>query len=127
MALKCHLHFWRLKVPSASPYILQEVTGQQQAPSTGFSSARLGLKPKRIVPAFFGEQEMKRKKHAMYLSDTSREKEVQQEIENFLNALSSYPDRFAREPRLSFHEHLFDIATASQQLAAGGRRRNVGH
>jgi hypothetical protein len=69
---------------------------------------------------------MKRKKHPMYFSDTSRERDVKQEIENFLNALSSYPDRFAQEPRLSFQEHLFDVEMASQQ-ASGGRRRHVGH
>lgn len=64
----------------------------------------------------------------MYLSDTSREQEVKQEIENFLHALSSYPDRFAREPRLSFREHLFDIETASQQQEPGrDRRRSLGH
>lgn len=63
----------------------------------------------------------------MYLSDASRERDVKQEIENFLNALNSYPDRFAREPQLSFHEHLFDIEMASQQPASGSRRRHVGH
>ena len=63
----------------------------------------------------------------MYLSDTSSERDVKQEIENFLNALNSYPDRFAREPQLSFHEHLVDIEMASQQAASGGRRRHVGH
>jgi len=75
---------------------------------------------------FVGEEEMKRKKLAMYVSDTSREQEVKQEIENFLSALNSYPDRFAREPRLSFQEHLFDVEMASQQ-ANGGRRRHAGH
>ncbi len=63
----------------------------------------------------------------MYLSDASREQEVKQEIENFLNALSSYPDRFAQEPRLSFQEHLFDIETASQHVTAAARRRTFGH
>ena len=63
----------------------------------------------------------------MYVSDASREREVKQEIENFLNALSSYPDRFAREPRMSFQEYLFEIETASQQLPSGNRRRNLGY
>jgi hypothetical protein len=63
----------------------------------------------------------------MYLSDASRERDVKQEIENFLNALSSYPDRFAQEPQLSFHEHLFDIEVASQQAVSGSRRRHLGH
>jgi len=63
----------------------------------------------------------------MYLSDASREQEVKQEIENFLHALNSYPDRFAREPRLSFHEHLFDIETASHQAPGRDRHRMLGH
>ena len=62
----------------------------------------------------------------MYLSDASRDQEVKQEIENFLNALNSYVDRFAQEPRLSFQEHLFDIEMANQQTS-GGRRRHAGH
>lgn len=62
----------------------------------------------------------------MYVSDASRDQKVKQEIENFLNALNSYVDRFAQEPRLSFQEHLFDIETASQQTS-GGRRRHAGH
>lgn len=50
-------------------------------------------------------------------SDAAREREVQQEIETFLQALSSYPERFAREPYLSFEQHLFRIAAASQHTA----------
>ena len=62
----------------------------------------------------------------MYPAETSRDQDVKQEIENFLHALNSYPDRFAREPRLSFHEHLFNIETASQPPSRD-RRRNLGH
>lgn len=84
--------------------------------------------PAPLVLPCSGKTEMKRKKRIMYLSETSREQEVKQEIENFLHALSSYPDRFAREPRLSFHKHLFDIETASHQVPAGrDRRRPLGH
>jgi hypothetical protein len=39
------------------------------------------------------------------------ENEAQREIENFLRAVKSYPDRFAREPFLSFQQHLCSIAT----------------
>jgi len=58
---------------------------------------------------------MKTKKH--YASDLSaakstREHEAQEEIDSFLRALSSYPDRFAREPYLSFQQHLSSIVTA---------------
>jgi hypothetical protein len=62
----------------------------------------------------------------MYLSDASRQRDVKQEIENFLNALSSYPDRFAMEPRLSFQEHLINIES-EKQGSPGSRRRNLGH
>jgi hypothetical protein len=88
--------------------------------------SRIGSASTERLVEYFGEEEMKRKKLAMYVSDASREQEVKQEIENFLNALSSYPDRFAQEPRLSFQEHLFDIEMARQQ-AHGGRRRHAGH
>jgi hypothetical protein len=56
------------------------------------------------------------------LSD-AREREVRQEIENFLNALSSYPDRFARDPYISFEEHLFIVTAENQVSAVGGDRR----
>jgi hypothetical protein len=47
------------------------------------------------------------------VSDAAQERDVQQEIDRFLRALSSYPDRFAREPYLSFQQHLSSIATAT--------------
>jgi len=58
---------------------------------------------------------MKVKKHATDSlgSDAVREREVQQEIDSFLRAVSSYPDRFAREPYLSFQQHLSSIVTAT--------------
>lgn len=40
-----------------------------------------------------------------------REDEVQQEIDSFLKAVRSYPERFAREPDLSFQQHLSSIVT----------------
>jgi len=60
---------------------------------------------------------MTSKKHrpiTVGVSDADREREVQQEIENFLRALNSYPDRVAHEPYLSFEQHLFRIAAADQ-------------
>jgi hypothetical protein len=54
---------------------------------------------------------MKTKKQATQA--TARERDVQQEIDSFLRALSSYPDRFAREPYLSFQQHLCRIVTAA--------------
>jgi hypothetical protein len=56
------------------------------------------------------------------LSDAAREREVRREIAHFLNALSSYPDRFARDPYVSFEEHLFLVGTTPVP-ATGERRR----
>jgi hypothetical protein len=58
---------------------------------------------------------MKTKKHPVDLrvANSTRENEAQQEIESFLRALRSYPDRFAREPCLSFRQHLSSIVTAA--------------
>ena len=55
-----------------------------------------------------------KKHHATDLpvAKSTREHEAQEEIDSFLRALSSYPDRFAREPYLSFQQHLSSIATA---------------
>jgi len=43
-------------------------------------------------------------------SDSERQIEVRQEIDTFLRAVNSYPERFAREPYLSFEQHLFSMA-----------------
>ena len=59
---------------------------------------------------------MKAKKHHVTLScgsDAVREHEVNQEIDSFLRAVRSYPERFAREPYLSFQQHLSSIVTAA--------------
>ncbi len=44
----------------------------------------------------------------------SRSVQVQREIQNFLQALDSYPARVAREPRLSFHKHLCSVFAAAR-------------
>ena len=63
---------------------------------------------------------MKTKKHRTPLhgfaareQQSQQENEAQREIENFLQAVRSYPDRFAREPYLSFQQHLCSIATGA--------------
>jgi len=59
---------------------------------------------------------MKTKRHHpgdLAKANSTREHEAQQEIDRFLRALSSYPDRFAREPDLSFQQHLSSIVTAA--------------
>lgn len=58
----------------------------------------------------------------MHFPSHNRDLEVRQEIEQFLQALNSYPDRVQREPELSFHEHMFRIAISEQML--GQRDRN---
>ena len=73
----------------------------------------------------FGVRPMKSSKYrpmTLGVSDVAREREVRQEIEIFLRALSSYPDRFARE-HLSFEQHLFSMA-ASPEQDSEDRRRN---
>ena len=61
---------------------------------------------------------MKIKRHYatdLRVRDVERENEVrrvQREIDSFLRAVNSYPDRFAREPYLSFQQHLSNIVTA---------------
>ncbi len=51
--------------------------------------------------------------HTLHVSDAARERDVRLEIDSFVRALSSYPERFAREPYLSFQQHLSSIVTAA--------------
>jgi hypothetical protein len=53
--------------------------------------------------------------------ETSRRREVQQEIDNYLLALSSYPDRFAQDPCVSFEQHLFSMMAAGHTSRRGER------
>ena len=57
------------------------------------------------------------------LCDSAREREVQQEIENFRKALTSYPDHFAHDPRLSFEEHLLRLAQANREEIAAADKK----
>jgi hypothetical protein len=60
---------------------------------------------------------MKTKKYHVtdvLVADATRVQDAQREIDSFLRALRSYPDRFAREPYLSFEQHLSSIVTAAQ-------------
>ncbi|MFZ0994253.1 MAG: hypothetical protein WB918_04445 [Candidatus Sulfotelmatobacter sp.] len=45
---------------------------------------------------------------------TARSVQVQREIQSFLQALDSYPARVAREPRLSFRQHLCSVFAAAR-------------
>jgi len=53
--------------------------------------------------------------------DINQSCDVQQEIDNFLRALRSYPESFAHNPQLSFEQHLSGI-TASDVVSGGERR-----
>ena len=54
----------------------------------------------------------------------AREREVQHEIRSFLSALVSYPDGFARDPRLSFEKYLFRLAATNRLANYSERRRS---
>jgi hypothetical protein len=54
-------------------------------------------------------------------AEAIRRQEVQQEIENYLLALSSYPERFANDPYVSFEQHLYSMMAAGHTLRNGGR------
>jgi hypothetical protein len=42
-------------------------------------------------------------------------RQVREEIQNFLRALDSYPARFAKHPRVSFQQHLRSLLRESTQ------------
>jgi hypothetical protein len=54
-------------------------------------------------------------------SSAALNREVHREIATFLQAVNSYPESFARDPLLSFHQHLFTIA--AENSSAGNFRR----
>lgn len=37
--------------------------------------------------------------------------DARQQVDAFLRAMVSYPERFAHEPEVSFEQHLFSVAT----------------
>jgi hypothetical protein len=56
-------------------------------------------------------------------SSVAFERETRREIEHFKRAINSYADRFAREPHLSFEQHLFRLAATSRLADVEQRRR----
>ncbi|HUK24029.1 MAG TPA: hypothetical protein VLV49_05575 [Terriglobales bacterium] len=50
--------------------------------------------------------------------NAAERREVQQEIRNYLTALASYPERYSREPGLSFEEHFFSLMAGERVSAA---------
>ncbi len=49
------------------------------------------------------------------LTEVKLQYQAEQEIQNFLKAIHSYPERFAQDPELSFEDHLFTITAQSEQ------------
>ena len=49
--------------------------------------------------------------------------QVREEIQNFLHALDSYPARVAKEPRVSFHQHLCSLSVAARDDRRDTRSR----
>jgi hypothetical protein len=58
-------------------------------------------------------------------TETTRRQEVQAEIDNYLLALSSYPERFADDPYVSFEQHLYSMMAAGHTFRNGDRRNAV--
>jgi len=62
---------------------------------------------------------MKRKMHYQVQPQDMvrpRSEQVQDEIQNFLEALDSYPARVAKEPGLSFHRYLCSFLTTARNV-----------
>ena len=57
-------------------------------------------------------------------SNDEREMEVRQEIEDFLAALSSYPERVAKDPTVSFEQHLYSVITMNFSEGLRARYEN---
>ena len=69
---------------------------------------------------------MKSSKHRRITSSSSSaafERDARREIEHFKRALSSYADRVASEPRLSFEQHFFRLAATNRMTDGEERRR----
>jgi len=52
-----------------------------------------------------------------------RNKQAQEEIRNFLRALDSYPARAAKEPQVSFQQHLSSVFAHSDHAVRDHRTR----
>lgn len=63
-----------------------------------------------------GWAEMKSKMHEAVLGEDemSGNEQVRVEIQTFLQALNSYPDRFARNPDITFEEHCSSLSPVAK-------------
>jgi hypothetical protein len=60
--------------------------------------------------------------HGQSENGMSGNDQVRVEIEVFLQALSSYPARFAADPRMTFEEYRASLMPISRAAAAGAQR-----
>jgi len=76
-----------------------------------------------IAPDFGGSMKSRKPKAEIAVTSCSRQRgDAQSEIRNFLQALSSYPKRFADDPCLSFEQYLISVSSAD--LAGVSNRQN---
>jgi hypothetical protein len=50
----------------------------------------------------------------------SNDEQVRIEIQTFLLALDSYPDRFSKDPKITFEKHCSSLVPASKNNLSGG-------
>ena len=50
------------------------------------------------------------------VSPFNREVNVREEIEAYIAAVQTYPERFERDPSLSFQQHLFSVVAAQASV-----------
>jgi hypothetical protein len=67
---------------------------------------------------------MRKHKDRSSIAEAAQRREVQEDIRNYLTALASYPERFAREPGLSFEEHFFSISVGHCASAASAGQQS---
>ena len=56
-------------------------------------------------------------------SDFVGESAASKDLKSYLVALYSYPDHFARKPRLSFQKHLLNVMCAETRRSSGSHVR----
>lgn len=111
----------KMEINLSFPHFPRTIDSELQSLVVRRMPHNLGVRAGGSRPARCREKYMKAKRHgatALRVSDSPRKYEVQQEIDSFLRAINSYPDRFAREPYLSFQQHLSSIVTTSHPPSA---------
>ncbi len=129
MARECYLQRWLLQLFSHLPKILLRSLPDKHwyLPQDETADRSHFGAPLPVPREDSGEEDMKTSKHrsvAPAVFRTASEKRNQREIENYLKALSSYPDRVARDPQLSLEQHLCSFIYAQPVRIGAERRRS---